>query len=140
MRAQINRLSSRFGFYCHFPFWGVRNLPSQQTSVETKTNVLFTKQYLSLKYNILVPASQKACDALQSTSNPSSHLHNYFNLHVCPLLQHPSVSCVHNVIVRDKDKLHISKLTLVFHYLPSVSPKQLCASAHLGCTHEVGTS
>ena len=32
------------------------------------------------------------------------------------------------------------KLTLVFHHLPSVGPKQLCALAHLGCTREAGTS
>ena len=31
------------------------------------------------------------------------------------------------------------KLTLVFHHLPSVGPKQLCALAHLGCTREAGT-
>ena len=28
----------------------------------------------------------------------------------------------------------------VFHHLPSVGPKQLCALAHLGCTRKVGTS
>ena len=27
-----------------------------------------------------------------------------------------------------------------FHHLPRVGPKQLCASAHLGCTREAGTS
>ena len=32
------------------------------------------------------------------------------------------------------------KLTSVFHHLPSVGPKQLCALAHLGCTCEAGTS
>ena len=32
------------------------------------------------------------------------------------------------------------KLTSVFHHLPSVGPKQLCALAHLGCTREAGTS
>ena len=37
-------------------------------------------------------------------------------------------------------KLHILKLTQIFHHLPSVSPKQLCALAHLGCIREVGTS
>ena len=30
--------------------------------------------------------------------------------------------------------------TLEFHHLPRVSPKQLCALAHLGCTYKVGTS
>ena len=32
------------------------------------------------------------------------------------------------------------KTRLVFLHLPSVDPKQLCASAHLGCTREAGTS
>ena len=27
-----------------------------------------------------------------------------------------------------------------FHHLPRVGPKQLCASAHLGCTRAAGTS
>ena len=27
-----------------------------------------------------------------------------------------------------------------FHHLPRVGPKKLCASAHLGCTCEAGTS
>ena len=40
-----------------------------------------------------------------------------------------------------KAELHLLKLTSVFHHLPvSVRPKQLCALAHLGCTHEAGTS
>ena len=30
-----------------------------------------------------------------------------------------------------------SKLTLVFHHLPSDGPEQLCALAHLGCTCKV---
>ena len=35
--------------------------------------------------------------------------------------------------------------TSAFHFLPRVDPsscvhKQLCAQAHLGCTHEAGTS
>ena len=34
---------------------------------------------------------------------------------------------------------HVSKLTSVFHHLPSVGPKQLCALAYLGCTCEAGT-
>ena len=32
------------------------------------------------------------------------------------------------------------KLSLVFHHLPRVSPKQLCVLADLGCTREAGTS
>ena len=36
--------------------------------------------------------------------------------------------------------LRISKLISVFQNLPNVSTKQLCALAHLGCTHEAGTS
>ena len=30
-------------------------------------------------------------------------------------------------------ELRLLRLTSVFHHLSSVSPKQLCASAHLGC-------
>ena len=38
-----------------------------------------------------------------------------------------------------KAELHILELTSVFHHLPSVGPKQLCALAHLGCTREAET-
>ena len=34
-------------------------------------------------------------------------------------------------------ELRLLQLNLVFHHLPSVSPKQLCALAHLGCAHTV---
>ena len=44
------------------------------------------------------------------------------------------------IIRQGKAELHILELTLVFHHLPSVSPKQLCALAHLGFTREAGTS
>ena len=37
-------------------------------------------------------------------------------------------------IRREEAKLRILKLASVFHHLPSVSPKQLCALAHIGCT------
>ena len=43
-------------------------------------------------------------------------------------------SYVHYIIRQGEAKLHILELTSVFHHLPSVSPKQLCALAHLGCT------
>ena len=33
-----------------------------------------------------------------------------------------------------------SQTTSVFHPVTSGGPKQLCASAHLGCTREAGTS
>ena len=36
--------------------------------------------------------------------------------------------------------LAVSKFNSVFHHLPSVGLKQLCAFAHLGCTWEAGTS
>ena len=39
----------------------------------------------------------------------------------------------------DIAKLYILILSSVFQHLPSVGPKQLCALAHLGCTHKVGT-
>ena len=47
---------------------------------------------------------------------------------------------VHYNIRRGEAKLHILKLTSVFHHLPRVGPKQLCDLAHLGCTHKVGNS
>ena len=110
------------------------------------------------------------------------HLHNYFNLHVCPSFrrrwrrrrrrptfdfQIPAVisvkkvawyvlkvknmhswappdqwgpwdeeklSYIHYNIRREEAKQCIIKVASVFHHLPSVGPKQLCALAHLGCT------
>jgi len=62
------------------------------------------------------------------------------------ILGHPQIPRVHEAkqiwavyaydkIRQDKAKLTLSKLTSVFVHLPSgVSPKQLCALAHLGCT------
>ena len=41
---------------------------------------------------------------------------------------------------RGEAELRILELTSVFHHLPSVSSKQLCAFAHLGCTREAATS
>ena len=49
-------------------------------------------------------------------------------------------SYVHYIIRQGKAELRILELTSVFHYLPSVGPKQLCALAHLGCTREANTS
>ena len=49
-------------------------------------------------------------------------------------------SYIHYNIRREGAKLRILKLASVFHHLPSVGPKQLCALAHLGCTREAGTS
>ena len=46
----------------------------------------------------------------------------------------------HYNIRREEAKIRILKLASVFHHLPSVGPKQLCALAHLGCTREAGTS
>ena len=50
------------------------------------------------------------------------------------------LSYVHYIIRQGKVDLRILELTLVFHHLPSVGPKQLCALAHLGSTRAVGTS
>ena len=44
------------------------------------------------------------------------------------------------IIRRGEAKLHILELTSVFHHLPSVGPKKLCALAHLRCTRKAGTS
>ena len=41
--------------------------------------------------------------------------------------------------MRGKAELRILKLASVFHHLPSVGPKQLCALAHLGCPREAIT-
>ena len=41
---------------------------------------------------------------------------------------------------RGEAELGMLKLTLVFHCLPSLSPKMLSVLAHLGCTCVVGTS
>ena len=47
---------------------------------------------------------------------------------------------VHYIVMHVEAMLGIQKLISVFHHLPNVSPKQLCALAHLGCTHKAGTS
>ena len=47
---------------------------------------------------------------------------------------------MHYDIWQGKAEMHVLKLTLVLHHHPSVSPKQLCALAHLGCTPELVTS
>ena len=49
-------------------------------------------------------------------------------------------SYIHYDIRREEVKQSILKLASVFHHLPSVGPKQLCALAHLGCTREASTS
>ena len=49
-------------------------------------------------------------------------------------------SYIHYDIRRVEVKLRILKLALVFHHLPSVSLKQLCALAQLGCTRKAGAS
>ena len=50
------------------------------------------------------------------------------------------LSYIHYDIRREEAKRRILKLASVFYHLLSVGPKQLCALAHLGCTHEAGTS
>ena len=50
------------------------------------------------------------------------------------------LSYIHYDIRREEAKLRILEIASVFHHLPSVGPKQLCALAHLGCTREAGTS
>ena len=45
---------------------------------------------------------------------------------VRPLTQEAKPSCVHTILKK--------------HQLLRVGPKQLCVLAHLGCTHEAGTS
>ena len=48
---------------------------------------------------------------------------------------------LHTIIIRQGEaKLRIFDISSVFHHVPSVGPKQLCALAHLGCTRAAGTS
>ena len=74
------------------------------------------------------------------------YMHNYISFHVCLsfccLISHHKISLikvswyvywVHEV--RQSQATHFS-----FHHLHTVSPKQLCALEHVGCTHRVGTS
>ena len=49
-------------------------------------------------------------------------------------------SYVQYIIWQGKAEQCILELTSVFHHIPSVSAKQLCALAHLGCTCKVDTS
>ena len=49
-------------------------------------------------------------------------------------------SYIHYNIRREEAKLCILKLTSVFHHLPSVGPKQLCALEYLGCAPDAVTS
>ena len=55
------------------------------------------------------------------------------------LLGKAKLSYLHDTIRQGKAKAQLSKLTSVFHYLPSVGPSS-CVLAHLGCTSEAGTS
>ena len=49
-------------------------------------------------------------------------------------------SYVHYIFGQGEFKLGILKLTLLFHHLPNISPKQMFALAHLGRTRKAGTS
>ena len=42
--------------------------------------------------------------------------------------------------MREEAKQRMLKLASVFHHLPSVGPKQLCALAYLGYTRELDAS
>ena len=57
-----------------------------------------------------------------------------------PQIPKEKLSYVYYVIKWSEAKLRTSKLTSVFHHLPSVGPKQLCVLAHLEYTREVGSS
>ena len=46
------------------------------------------------------------------------------------------LSYVNYLIKQGEAELHLLELISVFHHLLSVSPKQLCTLAHLGCTRE----
>ena len=52
-----------------------------------------------------------------------------------PLRESKLIYEYYNIDGQGKDKLHISKLNVVFHHLPSVGSKQLGALAHLGFTN-----
>ena len=49
-------------------------------------------------------------------------------------------SHVQYIIRLGKAELRALELTSVIHHRPSVSPKQLCALAQIGCTQKAGTS
>ena len=49
-------------------------------------------------------------------------------------------SYVQYIIRPGEAELRILELTIVFHHLSTVSPKHLCALAHLGCTRKAVTS
>ena len=49
-------------------------------------------------------------------------------------------SYIRCIVRQGKAKQRSSKLTSLFHHLTSVSPKQLCALAHIGCPSKAGTS
>ena len=49
------------------------------------------------------------------------------------------LSYVQYIIMQGEAELRILELTSVFHHLPNVGPKQLCALAHLECTRKEGT-
>ncbi len=74
--------------------------------------------------------------------SPSLKMKNIHSVLPCP----PGINLARsnhatNIIIRQvKAKQGILKLTSVFHHLPSIGPKQVCALTHLGCTREAGTS
>ena len=146
-------------FVCQF--YGLFLNKSQKIVIE-----IWYKQFRIIKLQTeKKPLSKKyACDFPQLLF--FAHLHNYLNIQVCPSFL-PSILFLsipvhvtfpnfqfmqpYWTMRRDesethilqyqtgKTKPHILKLNSVFYYLPSVVPRQFCALANLGCTHEAVT-
>ena len=122
-------------------------------SLETKKSTLFSDKNSSLHLIIVPKVSYSCVPNAQAGCNKQAGVPNLLNRAFFPACfyvvkmaeqagkssfffccEHAEYghSCVRNCLI----KTHFS-----VHHLPiSVGPKQLCASAHLRCTHEVVTS
>ena len=67
------------------------------------------------------------------------NMHSWSPSHPWGPLDEMKLSYIHYNIRGVVIKLHTLKIASVIHHLPSVGPKQLCPSAHVGCTREGGT-
>ena len=70
----------------------------------------------------------------------SDHYIVWVTLRPLGSMRQGELSYVHYNIRQGEANLRTLKLTSVFHHLPRVGPKQLCALAHLECTLEAGNS
>ena len=70
----------------------------------------------------------------------SDHYIVWVTLRPLGSMRQGELSYVHYNIRQGEANLRTLKLISVIHHLPIVDSKQLCASAHLGCTSEAGAS